>query len=341
MSQIFTLAELAEYLNADIVGDATFKIHGLAALSAAGPDDLSFITNANYLKSLEVSSVGALIVTDALADHFSGHKLIVPNPYLAFAIISKLFDKSVSQAQGVHPSAVIGENCQIGERVSIGAHCVIGNNVVLGDDVQIGPGTCIGDDCIIGARTKTSANVSIYRGVTIGDDCLFHSSCVIGADGFGFAPSPTGWVKIHQLGGVVIGNKVEIGANTCIDRGALDDTVIGDGVIIDNLVQIAHNCRIGKYTAIAGHTGIAGSTTIGERCTIAGAVGIVGHIEIANDVHIQARAMVSHSIKEAGSYSSGTPVSTTREWRKNAARFRQLDALATRLIKLERKLSAE
>lgn len=341
MSSTFTLAELASHLNADIVGDSAFEVHGLAALSAAGPRDLSFITNANYLKALSVSKVGALIVTPALAEHFDGHKLIVPNPYLAFAIISKFFDKPSSQDVGIHPTAVIGENCQIGDGVSVGAHCVIGSNVVLGDNVQLGPGTSIGDDCILGARTRTSANVSIYRGVTIGTDCLFHSSCVIGADGFGFAPSPTGWVKIHQLGGVVIGNKVEIGANTCIDRGALDDTVIEDGVIIDNLVQIAHNCRIGKNTAIAGHTGIAGSTTIGERCTIAGAVGIVGHIEIADDVHIQARAMVSHSIKEPGSYSSGTPVSTTREWRKNAARFRQLDSLASRLIKLERKLSAE
>lgn len=341
MAQSYSLGEIAHYLSADFVGDVAYKIDGLASLTTAGPHDISFMTNANYLKALECSNVGVMILTPALSEYFSGPKILVPNPYLAFAKVSALFATTSAVVSGIHSSAVIGENCTLGENVSIGPHCVVGNNVVLGDGVQVGPGTFIGDNCIIGERTKMSANVSIYHGVSIGSDCLFHSSCVIGADGFGFAPSQEGWVKIHQNGGVVIGNKVEIGASSCIDRGALDDTVIEDGVIIDNLVQIAHNCRIGKNTAIAGHTGIAGSTSIGANCTIAGAVGIVGHIEIVDNVHITARAMVSRSIQEAGSYSSGTPIGPTKEWRKNAARFRQLDDLAGRLIKLERKFSAE
>jgi UDP-3-O-[3-hydroxymyristoyl] glucosamine N-acyltransferase len=180
-------------------------------------------------------------------------------------------------------------------------------------------------------------NFTIYHGISIGSHCVFHSGCVVGADGFGFSPSPQGWVKIHQLGGVIIGNKVEIGANTTIDRGALDDTYIDDGVIIDNLVQIGHNVRLGKNTAIAAHTAIAGSTQIGDNCTIAGAVAIAGHVTLADKVHITGMSMVSGSITEAGSYSSGVPLSPTKEWRRNAARFRQLDSLASRIIKLARR----
>lgn len=196
----------------------------------------------------------------------------------------------------------------------------------------------VGANSNVGARTRICANATIYHGISIGADCVFHSGCVIGADGFGFSPSPEGWVKIHQLGGVIIGNKVEIGANTTIDRGALDDTFIDDGVIIDNLVQIGHNVRLGKNTAIAAHTAIAGSTQIGNNCTIAGAVAIAGHLTLADKVHITGMSMVSSSISEAGSYSSGVPLGPTKEWRKNAARFRQLDNLANRIIKLARRV---
>jgi UDP-3-O-[3-hydroxymyristoyl] glucosamine N-acyltransferase len=200
----------------------------------------------------------------------------------------------------------------------------------------VGAGCYIGDDVEIGEATELKPNVTIYQAVQIGQGCLIHSGSVIGADGFGFAPTAQGWLKIHQLGSVIIGNKVEIGANSCIDRGALDNTIIEDGVIIDNLVQIAHNVKIGRNTAIAGHTAIAGSTTIGSQCTIAGAVGIVGHLQIADKVHITAMSLVTSSITEPGSYSSGTAMSNTKDWRKNAARFRQLDELANRLQKLER-----
>ncbi len=341
VTQEYTLVELAQRISAELVGDHQHKISALATLQAATPTDLSFIANPAYKKYLPGTRAGAVICASDLAEQVIGNKLIVANPYLAYAHLTALFDKSSGQDVGVHPSAVIGKNCVLGSDIRIGANAAIGNDVSLGDGVDIGPGSVIGNNTTIGQRTRLYANVSIYHGITVGSDCIFHSGCVIGADGFGFAPSREGWVKIHQLGGVTIGDKVEIGANTTIDRGALDDTFIDDGVIIDNLVQIGHNVRLGKNTAIAAHTAIAGSTTIGNDCTIAGAVAIAGHVTLADKVHITGMSMVSSSITEAGSYSSGVPLGPTKEWRKNAARFRQLDSLATRLIKLARNASQD
>lgn len=336
MKRSYTLAELAQYLDAELAGEPQYEIRALAALQDAGAHQLSFIANPVYQKYLSRTQAGAVLIRGDLAAEYAGQKLIVANPYLAYARISVLFSTTPCPIPGIHPTAVIGQGCQLGDDVSIGANCVLGQGVEVGDGVVIGAGTVIGDDCSIGSRSRFAANVTVYHGVCIGEDCIFHSGSVLGADGFGFAPSPEGWVKIHQLGGVVVGNRVEIGASTCIDRGALGDTRIHDGVIIDNLVQIAHNVQIGKNTAIAAHTAIAGSTSIGANCTIAGAVGIVGHLQITDGVHITAMTMVTHSIDTPGSYSSGTPLDQTREWRKNAARFRQLNALANRLIKLER-----
>lgn len=336
MKRSYSLAELATYLNAELVGPPDYEIRALATLQTATAHQLSFIANPAYQKYLSQTQAGALIMRPDLANAYTGHKLLVANPYLAYARATSLFANLPLQQEAIHPSAVIGEGCVLGSAVSIGANCVLGRGVHLGDGVSIGPGAVIGDDCRIGQGTRLAANVTLYHGVILGAQCLLHAGAVIGADGFGFAPSPDGWVKIHQLGTVIIGDRVEIGASSCIDRGALDDTRIDDGVIIDNLVQIAHNVRIGKNTAIAGHTAIAGSTSIGANCTIAGAVGIVGHLQICDGVHITAMTLVTHSIDQPGSYSSGTPLSQTRDWRKNAARFRQLDALADRLIKLER-----
>jgi UDP-3-O-[3-hydroxymyristoyl] glucosamine N-acyltransferase len=334
--QQYTLIELAQRISAELVGDHLHKISALATLQAATSTDLSFIANPTYKKYLSGTRAGAVICAPDMAESIVGNKLIVANPYLSYAQLTALFDKNSTSEEGVHPSAVIGKNCVLGNDIRIGANAVIGNDVTLGDEVDVGPGVVVGNNSIIGNRTKLHANVSIYHGVAVGSDCIFHSGCVIGADGFGFAPSREGWVKIHQLGRVIIGNKVEIGANTTIDRGALDDTFIDDGVIIDNLVQIGHNVRLGKNTAIAAHTAIAGSTSIGNDCTIAGAVAIAGHVTLADKVHITGMSMVSGSIAESGSYSSGVPLGPTKEWRKNAARFRQLDSLATRLIKLAR-----
>lgn len=338
MKRSYSLVELAQYIEAQVIGEPHYQICALASLKDAGANDLSFIANPAYRKYLATSGAGAVLIRPDMAPEFSGNKLVVKNPYLAYARLTDLFKYTGRAQHGVHPSVVVGTDCRLGKNVSIAANTVIGDGVELGDDVVIGPGCYVGDHCVIGAQTRISANVTIYHGVSIGTECLLHSGCVIGADGFGFAPHAGGWVKIQQLGGVIIGNRVEIGAATCIDRGALGDTILGNGVIIDNLVQIAHNVVIGDNTAIAAHTAIAGSTTIGCNCTIAGAVGIVGHISITDGVHITAMSMVSGSISESGSYSSGTALSPTNEWRRNAARFRQLDSLASRIKKLEKKI---
>jgi UDP-3-O-[3-hydroxymyristoyl] glucosamine N-acyltransferase len=341
MKRSYVLSELAQLLDAELDGDPSQEIRALSTIQSAGKADLTFIANPAYKKYLSSTLAGAVLLNTDLAEGFAGNKLIVKNPYLAYARLSAIFDFLREPVLGIHPSAVVGSECSFGDKVSIGANAVIGAGVVLGDGVIVGPGCYIGDDSVVGKNTRLAANVSIYHGVSIGSDCIFHSGCVIGADGFGFAHEATGWIKIHQLGGVQIGNNVEIGACTCIDRGALDDTRIDDGAIIDNQVQIAHNVCIGKNTAIAAHAAIAGSTTIGANCTIAGAVGIAGHITLTDGVHITAMSLVSGSISTPGSYSSGTAISPTKDWRKNAVRFRQLDALATRLIKLERTQGAE
>lgn len=332
----FTLADLAQRIGAELVGDPQHKISALATLQSATAADISFIANPAYRKYLAATQAGAVIVHPDLANEVSGNKLIVANPYLSYANLTKLFASSLTSSTGIHASAVIGTGCVLGKNISISANAVIADGVTVGDNVSVGAGSYVGKDSCIGAGTKLYANVTIYHGIAIGRDCIFHSGCVIGADGFGYAPTDQGWVKIHQLGGVIIGNRVEVGANTTIDRGALDNTFLDDGVIVDNLVQIGHNVQLGKNTAIAAHTAIAGSTIIGANCTIAGAVAIAGHLTLADKVHITGMSMVSSSIAEPGSYSSGVPLAPTKDWRKNAARFRQLNALAERLIKLER-----
>ena len=341
MKRSYLLGELAQILEAELCGDSQQEIRALAAIQSANNTDLTFIANPAYKKHLLSTKAGAVLIGASLADEFAGNKLIVKNPYLAYARLSALFEFRRETPPGIHPTAVVGSESVLGKNVSIGANAVVGDGVVLGDGVIVGPGCYIGNDSVIGKNTRLAGNVSIYHGIIVGADCLLHSGCVIGADGFGFAPDAGSWVKIHQLGSVQIGNKVEIGSCTCIDRGALDDTFIDDGVIIDNLVQIGHNVHIGKNTAIAAHSAIAGSAIIGANCTIAGAVGIVGHVTIADKVHITAMTLVSASISESGSYSSGTAMSPTKDWRKNAVRFRQLDTLASRLIKLERTHGAE
>jgi UDP-3-O-[3-hydroxymyristoyl] glucosamine N-acyltransferase len=339
--RVYTLAELAQLIEADlqsahVQGNGQQEISALASLQHAKATELSFIANPLYKKYLSTTRAGALLIKPEMAVDFSGNKLLVKNPYLAYAHLSKYFDVSHNDEIAIHTTAVIGKDVVLGQRVSVGANAVIADGVELADDVVIGAGSFVGADSKIGARTRLTANVTVYHGVSIGTDCLLHSGCVIGADGFGFAPDTAGWIKIHQLGGVVIGNRVEVGACTCIDRGALDDTQISDGVIIDNLVQIAHNVSIGVNTAIAAQTAIAGSTKIGNSCIIAGEVAIVGHLTIVDHVHLTARSFVTASITEPGSYSSSTPLAPTAEWRKNAARFRQLDSLARRLMKLEK-----
>lgn len=350
----YTLSYLARVVNAMIVPFASesviddVEISGLANLSSAASNQLSFLANPAYKKHLPNTQAAAVLVTQAIFDEFSGQipqgvALICDNPYLAYAEISALFDSAWQPMAGqeplIHTSAVIHPSAQLGDSVRLGANVVIEAGVVLGDDVCLEAGCVVGRDSVIGAKTRLFANVSIAHGVVIGEQCIIHSGAVVGADGFGFAPHNKQWKKIHQIGGVIIGNNVEIGANTCIDRGALDDTRIDDGVKIDNLVHIAHNVCIGENTAIAALCGIAGSTSIGKRCTMGGQAGVAGHLVIADDVHMTAKSMVVKSISQAGVVSSGIPAAENRVWRKNATRFQKLDEMAQRLRALEKQLS--
>ena len=305
------------------------KFSSIGSLTTADHNQLSFLADPHYISSLAISNAGAVLVTAEYRDQVpaTAIALVVASPYLAYAGASQLFARE-SLSGGIHPSAVIAESAVIGEQVNIGPFCVIA------DYVQIGARSSLAAHVVIDANTTIGTDGVIKSQVVIGHDCVIgdhvrlHAGVSVGAEGFGFAPtkdpSATGWERIAQLGRVVIGNHVRIGSQTCIDRGAIDDTVIGNHVIIDNLVQIAHNVRIGDGTAIAAQTGIAGSTSIGKRCIIGGAVGITGHIEITDDVTLSGMTMVTKSIKNAGSYSSGTAAMPTANWRRAAVRFRQL-----------------
>lgn len=331
-----SLGELAHHLGATLRGDAGLMIRGVRTLKEAGSGDVSFLANPSYRSQLADTRASAVIVAADVADEVPGAALIVANPYLSFALVTQLFDNRPKPVGTVHPSAVVAASAQLGDNVTVGPNAVIGEHCVIGSGCEIGPGTVIGDHCVLGSDCLLHANVTLYHDVTLGERVRIHSGTVIGADGFGFAPDKGRWHKIAQLGGVRIGDDVEIGANTCIDRGALGDTVIGNHAILDNLIQIAHNVNIGDGTAIAACTGISGSTTIGKYCTLAGGVGIAGHLTLADGVHIAGMAMISSSITEAGAYSSATPQMPVKEWRKNAARFRHLDDIARRLQKLEK-----
>ena len=335
-----SLADIAEKIGAELVVSdsqlvASHMISGIGSLESATSTQVSFLANPTYRKQLANTQAAAVIIHPDMKDECSVPALVMSNPYMGFAKLSQLFNNLPDQAIGIHPSAVIAETAELAEGVSIAANVVIGEHVQVGADTRIGAGCVINAHSIIGNNSLLHANVVMYHDVVIGDDCILHSGCVIGADGFGFAPAAGSWEKIAQLGGVRIGNNVEIGANTTIDRGALENTRIGNNVKLDDQIMIAHNVVIGDGCAIAGTTGIAGSTTLGKNCTIAGGVGIVGHIDIADGVHITGMTLVSKSIKEAGVYSSGTAIMPASEWRKSAARFRQLDDMARRLKKLE------
>jgi UDP-3-O-[3-hydroxymyristoyl] glucosamine N-acyltransferase len=264
-------------------------------------------------------------------------RVVCDNPYLYFAKVSALFNPPQSAKPGVHKTAVVERGTKIPVSASVGAGAYIGSRVKLGRAVVIGSGCCIGDDVEIGAGSRLHARVTIYSASRLGQRALVHSGVVIGADGFGIALDDGRWHKIPQIGRVVIGNDVEIGANTCVDRGALDDTVIEDGVKLDNLIQVAHNVHIGAHTAIAGCTGIAGSTRIGKHCVIGGAASIVGHLDIADRVVILAGALVTKSIMQAGTY-GGHPAQNSRSWTHNMARLRNLDALNERVRRIEQQL---
>ncbi|MBB3191134.1 UDP-3-O-(3-hydroxymyristoyl)glucosamine N-acyltransferase [Halomonas cerina] len=333
----FTLAELAERLGARLQGDGTRRVGGLATLRDAGPDQVAFLANRAYLKDLPDTRAAAVLLAPAHGEACPVDRLELDNPYLGYAELSRLFDPLVGRAPaGVHPTAVVADDVTLGANVAIGAQAMVESGVVLGDGVVIGAGSVVGADTLIGADSRLHANVTVYHGVVIGARAILHSGCVIGGDGFGFAHDGERWHKIAQLGGVVLGDDVEVGSCSSIDRGALGDTVIGDDVKIDSQVQIAHNVQVGDHSALAGCVGIAGSTRVGRHCMLGGGVGLSGHLTIADGVQVTGMSLVTNSIHAPGVYSSGTGAMDNAHWRRNAVRFKQLDDIARRLARLEK-----
>ena len=334
--QSYTLTELATRLDATLEGDGECKIHSLGTLANATSGQLSFLSNPAYIDQLAKTRASAIIIDEKFAEACPANKLISTDPYLCFAKATALFDKAPPALSGVHPSAVVHASAQLADSVAIGANAVIAANVSVGAGTVIGAGCVIDADCEIGSNCELHGNVTLYHSVRIGSNVIIHSGAVIGADGFGFASDGKQSIKIHQLGSVVIGDNVDIGACTTIDRGAIEDTIIGEGVKIDNHVQIAHNCRVGEHTIICGCSAIAGSVTIGKHCIMGGGSGAVGHITIADHVQVSAMSLVSKSITEPGMYSSGTGHMKTSVWKRNIVRFQQLDSMARRLKEIEK-----
>lgn len=335
----YTLEQLAEKLGLRVDGDVSQVIRRIATLANADAESISFLADSRYRKYLQDNQAGAVILREDDRQYFAGNALISDNPYLSYAQLSALFAPVPDDELLIHERAVIHPDANLGTNVRIGANAVVGKGAQLADDVTIGPGSVVGEGSVVGKGSTLHANVSVYHDCYIGERAVIHSGAVIGSDGFGFANTGGKWVKIHQLGRVVIGNDVEIGANTSIDRGAIEDTVIGDGVILDNQIQIAHNVRVGNHTAMAGCVGVAGSADIGANCAIGGGVGILGHLKIADGVTVTAMSLVPGSIKESGVYSSGTPLEPKAHWQKNYIRFKQLDDMARRIKALEKALA--
>ncbi|KAA1171149.1 UDP-3-O-(3-hydroxymyristoyl)glucosamine N-acyltransferase [Marinobacter salinexigens] len=334
----YRLIEIAEALGAELRGDPEIRVRGLATLQAACPDQISFLANPSYAKYLDDTRAAAVIVSPSAAVNAPTNVLLLDNPYLGYAHLSHWFNPEPVARPGVHPSAVVDDGATVSDSASIGPNVVIESGADIGDRVVIGAGAVIGARTSVGAGTVIRPRVTLAHDVVVGQRCHILSGAVIGSDGFGFANEKGVWHRIAQLGRVVLGDDVEVGANTTIDRGALDDTVIGNGVKLDNLIQIAHNVQIGDHSAMAAMVGIAGSTRVGRHCVFGGASGVAGHLEIADQVHLTGMTLVTGDIREPGVYSSGTSADTNRQWRKNAVRFRQLDVLARRIKELEKKL---
>ncbi|MGH8211733.1 MAG: UDP-3-O-(3-hydroxymyristoyl)glucosamine N-acyltransferase [Rhodanobacteraceae bacterium] len=330
------LDELAQRFGLKLHGDGRTAIRGVATLVSAQDDQLAFLANPRYLGSLEGTRAGVVVLREEHADRCPVPALIADDPYLAYAKIAALFEKAVAALPGTHASAVVEAGARISETASIGAFCHVSAEAQIGEGVVLGPHCIVGPGCVIGAQSRLVARVTLVARVAVGKRVLIHPGAVLGADGFGIANDRGEWVKVPQLGGVRVGDDCEIGANTTIDRGALEDTVLEEDVRLDNQIQIAHNVFIGAHTAMAGCAAVAGSARIGRHCLIGGAAGVLGHLEIADRVTITAMSLVTHSIREPGEYSSGTPLQDNRAWRRNAARFRHLDEFARRLAEAER-----
>ncbi len=335
---VVTLEELARRFGGQVRGDGSREIRGVATLADAGPHDAAFVANPQFHRYLATTRAAAVILGEEDVRHFSGNALIVDNPHLCFARVAALLHPEPPWEAGVHPSATVADGAQVAQTAWIGPHSVVEQGAVVEDGVFIGPGSFIDRGAVIGAGSRLVARVTVCRGCIVGKRCIIHPGAVIGSDGFGYARDGVRWVKVPQLGRAVLGDDVDIGSNTTIDRGALGDTLIADGVKLDNLIQIAHNVQIGEHTAMAAFVGVAGSVVIGKRCTFGGRAGIAGHLEIADDVHVTGTSLVSGSITKPGVYSSAISSEEAGSWRKNAARLRQLDALVRRVRELEHKV---
>ncbi|APU48681.1 UDP-3-O-(3-hydroxymyristoyl)glucosamine N-acyltransferase [Acinetobacter junii] len=333
--RIYRLEEIAHLVKGELFGDKDFKISNLSSLEQAQNHHICFVNGEKYLAQAEASEAGVYIVTTALKQQLSSKQnfIVVENPYLAFATLTHLFEKKVSQrgiesTAQIHPSAIVADNAYIGHYAVIGEHCVIGDNTIIQAHAFIDDDVEIGNDCFI------DAHVTITGGAKLKHRVRIHANTVIGSEGFGFAPYQGKWHRIAQLGSVRIGNDVRIGSNCSIDRGALDDTILADGVIIDNLVQIAHNVQIDQHTAIAANTAIAGSVRIGKNCIIGGGSAVAGHLNIANNVTLTGMSMVTKSISEAGTFSSGIGLFENSHWKRTVVRLRQLaDVPLTQITK--------
>lgn len=333
----YSLLALAQHVGGIVHGDPHCEIRGLATLLQAQSDQISFFNNPKYRSQLVNTRAGAVILTaQALADYPGAAAIVVADPYFAYAKIAQLYWNRPQAELGVHPTAIVHASVSMGRGVSIGPYVVIEAGCVLADDVTIGAHSFLGERCTLDVGTTLAPRVTLHYGVRVGQRCYLNSGVVIGSDGFGFAPHQGGYEKIPQLGTVVLGNDVDVGANTTIDRGALGDTIIGDGVKLDNQIQVGHNVKIGAHTVIAGCTGIAGSAEIGAHCMIGGASAIAGHITIADRVMLVGMSMVTNSITESGVYASGTGLLPRKDWQKSTVRFRQLDQLARTVSQLKK-----
>lgn len=329
-----SLNEIAALLGGDVLGDGETRVFQVGALLSAKSGQISFLTNPKYRGQLEKTGASAVILSASFADATALPRIVTANPYAYYARVTALLNPARRPKAGVHATA--SSASPVPASASLGAGVSIGSNVVLGENVTIHPGCVIGDEVRIGEGSQLYPNVVIYSGCSVGRHAIIHSGAVIGADGFGFAPYGGCWIKIPQIGAVKIGDDVEIGANTTIDRGALDDTLIGDGCKLDNQIQIGHNCVIGAHTVIAGCVGIAGSTRIGKECQIGGAAMILGHLDIADGTIISPGSMVMKSITKPGKYTALFPLEEHESWLHNAAQVRHLARMAERLSKLEK-----
>jgi len=329
------LAELAVRFGCELQGDPDALVERVAPLQEASAGSIAFLANPRYRRFLAGTRATAVVLDASAAADCPVAALVTRNPYATYARIAQLLHPSPPVEAGRHPSAVVEDGAQVDASAWIGPLAYVASGAAIGPRAFVGPGSVVLAGARVGADTRLVARITLCEGVRIGERCLLHPGCVIGADGFGQAPDAGVYVKVPQVGSVVLGNDVEVGANTTIDRGAIGDTLIGDGVKIDNQVQIGHNVRVGEHTVIAGCTGISGSAVIGRRCMIGGMVGVVGHLEICDDVAITGRTMVSSSIRQPGVYSSALHADEAKRFRRNAARFQQLDELARRVRRLE------